>query len=205
MKNSEQDEALTGEEGYWEPELDLIEGYSDSYVISALTTCVLVEAVQEQLLGGLASINYTWTCKAVPPGYIAVENNLYHWTGSTWNLCRSSGFYYNTATTRAKSPIASNWSLPVCDKGYYENITYGEMWNGSSWTGGSLASGEVYWSGHATSPLLAPTAPVGVTPAPTSQPQAPILTPPPPGTVPAATTVPSTVPAPATTTTAPSA
>jgi hypothetical protein len=112
------------------------------------------------------SVNWAGTCETVPPGWIAVQNVMYYWTGSAWEECRASGWIYNSATTSKKSPISSDWS-GSCGLGYYDTVAYGEMWTGSAWSGGGLASGYVYWGGAtgAATPVGA-TRPAGTPPTP---------------------------------------
>jgi len=153
-------------EGYWQVVIANEEGEygvgSEEYVSS----CVAVESVQEQEFYGLTSVNWTGTCETVPPGWIAVQNVMYYWTGSAWEECRASGWIYNSATTSKKSPISSDWS-GSCGLGYYDTVAYGEMWTGSAWSGGGLASGYVYWGGAtgAATPVGA-TRPAGTPPTP---------------------------------------
>ncbi|MGW4795968.1 transposase family protein [Nonomuraea sp. NPDC004297] len=69
---------------------------------------------------------------------LAVASHIVKWDGANWPVCVSTDFYYN-------SFVSHEWSLrtvanSACGAGFYQNISWSFLYNGS-WLGGGLWSG----------------------------------------------------------------
>jgi hypothetical protein len=83
------------------------------------------------------------TIDVFAPGHLAVRYDLlYQRTGSTtWQVCRSSGWVYNTTYTWEVSVSATFGGPQPCEPGSYGTQTTAYVWDGSAWHGGTRWSG----------------------------------------------------------------
>lgn len=77
-----------------------------------------------------------------PPGYIAVDPDLWVWNGSAWAFCIGQDFHYNS-TENARLSRTIGHSKP-CGVGYYAANTYGGTYFDAAWRGGRMWSGHIY-------------------------------------------------------------
>jgi len=92
----------------------------------------------------------TGSCGAAwnrPPGSLAALIQFYRWSGSSWSLCRDSGWYYNNVSTWGWEVSWAFGSTPPCGAGYYHTAGFGSQFNGFSWRGGYRAADYLYISG----------------------------------------------------------
>jgi len=78
-----------------------------------------------------------------PAGYIALQYQLYKWTGSQWAVCVGIPWHYNSTPAKKLTAFYNYGSSPLCGPGYYGTLSHGFVWN-EGWHGGSLWSGYHY-------------------------------------------------------------
>jgi hypothetical protein len=78
-----------------------------------------------------------------PAGYIAIKWRYLKWTGSSWGVCQSQDYTYNSITTDKVIRVRDYQTQP-CGAGYYMTDTNGYVYNGS-WYGGYLHSGTYHY------------------------------------------------------------
>lgn len=113
------------------------------------------------------TISFTWNFDdnnwddghTQPPGELAVRSQLMKWNGQSWQVCRDTGYIYNSVTTYGLGVIG-HWIDRPCGNAYYENWTSSFAWdNGNAqWKGGTIFSGFFLWN-SGSSPSSVPTAP----------------------------------------------
>lgn len=107
---------------------------------------------------------------SLPPGYIATDNVLYWWAGSSWVQCDESGWGYNSSSGHNVA-LETNWSsFHPCGPGYYGTLGAAFVWDDA--VGGWLGSWA--WSNYVYCDPPGSTRP----PAPTSHPHTPPFRPP---------------------------
>lgn len=82
----------------------------------------------------------------VGSGSLADALTVFNWTGSAWNKCLDSGFYYNGPPAAAFN-LTWNFNSPPCGDGYYATNNYGFVWDGARWQGNLPAYGRGTSSG----------------------------------------------------------
>lgn len=131
--------------------------YEDGYTYASDHDCAWNRAeISHGSGGGYAKSDITAKVKGVivrvrcydyfprPANYLKNRYKLYRWNGSSWSLCRSTSWHYNSRET-AKLVIYKNYgSTPPCGAGEYKTEGFGYFKNGT-WKGGSIESGN---SGH---------------------------------------------------------
>lgn len=81
-----------------------------------------------------------------PAGSLAARIQVFKWSGSAWNVCVDSNWFYSGSTTSSFGGWYTYGTQPPCGAGYYGTIGYGYQYNGA-WKGGSTWSGYLYLSG----------------------------------------------------------
>ncbi len=89
---------------------------------------------------------------ARPPGYFANRIQLLNWTGSSWNVCRDSGFFYNSVATANFTLVWNHGVAPPCGAGSYGTYSGAFQFDGF-WKGNWLFSGsDCFACGRPTAP-----------------------------------------------------
>lgn len=107
----------------------------------------------------------------VGSGSLADALTVFNWTGSAWNKCLDSGFYYNGPPAAAFN-LTWNFNSPPCGDGYYATNNYGFVWDGARWQGNpsGIWSGYKLWQGCPLCRVAQPAAPTAPPPAATRAP-----------------------------------
>lgn len=83
-----------------------------------------------------------WSPLFQPAGHIANFSRLWKWNGSSWFVCRDSGWAYTSFVTESLVPTWK-WGSAPCGSGYYGNHAFGAHYRYGQW----LVSGPT-WSGY---------------------------------------------------------
>jgi hypothetical protein len=89
------------------------------------------------------------TIDVFAPGHLAVRYELIYLRtrDSTWQLCRSTDWTFNSTYTWEVSVSNTYGGPQPCEPGQYGTRTYSYVWDGSAWQGG------VKWSGTHPMPV----------------------------------------------------
>lgn len=84
--------------------------------------------------------------QSVAAGWIGARNDIFHWNGSSWDLCLYSNMSYNSSYTNTYQEI-TNSNADDCNTGWYGTIGYAEAWDSSAnvWGYGGVWSGAMLY------------------------------------------------------------
>ncbi|MER7458908.1 hypothetical protein [Micromonospora sp. NPDC126480] len=125
----------------------------DLYLFRSSNDCLWGQAVVDWkgtagIASDVANVSSSWAwyppmyCAWLydrPAGWLATSIQNWKWNGSSWYLCRDSGFLYNRSQSASNS---YTWKLGIaCGTGWSGTMGQVFVWRDNSWQGGSVWSG----------------------------------------------------------------